>query len=164
MCLHRGVRTSIRRARAADSSLVASLLHDFNTEFGDPDPAAAAFESRFGTLLDREDIVVHLAEQGGVAVGFAMVTLRPTPYFLGPLAQLEELYVVPSRRSAGVGSALLESARSYCSAAGAEEMQINVDGPDLGARRFYERHGFSHLDDGEPMFCYVGSTRPAKGK
>ena len=43
-------------------------------------------------------------------VGFALLTLRPTPYFDGPLAQLEELYVRPHLRNQGLGTALLEAA------------------------------------------------------
>ena len=33
-------RTAIRRAKVADAPEVARLLHDFNTEFGDPTPAS----------------------------------------------------------------------------------------------------------------------------
>ena len=40
---------------------------------------------------------------------------------------------------------------------GCEEMHINVDEPDSGARRLYERHGFSNYELGQDyrMLCYV---------
>ena len=36
-------------------------------------------------------------------------------------------------------------------------MHINVDEPDSGARRLYERHGFSNYELGQDyrMLCYV---------
>lgn len=152
------VSASIRRAKGEDAGLVARLLHDFNSEFGEPGPSAAELERRFVALLDRDDLVVHLAEEDGDPQGFALTTLRPTPYGDGPLAVLDELYVVPDRRGCGVGSVLLGAVREHCRAVAVEEMHINVDAPDAGARRFYERHGFSHLDDGDAMLLYVGQV------
>ena len=77
----------IRVATVGEAELVAKLLHDFNTEFDTPVPDN--LERRFAQLIARDDVLVVLAGE----VGFAYLTLRPTPYFDGPLAQLEELYV-----------------------------------------------------------------------
>lgn len=41
---------------------------------------------------------------------FIYLTLRPTSYFDGPLAQPEELYVRPHLRVRGVGTPLLQRA------------------------------------------------------
>jgi GNAT superfamily N-acetyltransferase len=150
------VSASIRRAKGEDARLVARLLHDFNSEFGEVEPGAVDLERRFAVLLDRDDLVVHLVEEAGAAQGFALTTLRPTPYGDGPLAVLDELYVVPGRRGRGLGSLLLDAVREHCRGLDVEEMHINVDAPDAGARRFYERHGFSHLDDGDEMLLYAG--------
>ena len=90
-------------------------------------------------------------------VGFALLTLRPTPMWDGPLAQLEELYVRPDLRGGGIGTELLTRALDEVRARGAAEMLINVDADDTGARRFYERHGFSDRDPdtGCGMRCYL---------
>ena len=37
----------------------------------------------------------------------------------------------------------------------ADEMQINVDEADTGARRFYERHGFTNIEAGSRMLLYI---------
>lgn len=150
----------IRRATVEDADTVGELLHRFNTEFasGEPVlPSAVDFRRRFRTLLARSDVIVLLAEDGPAPVGFAFATLRPTPYHDGPLAHLEELYVAPDRRSAGVGTLLLSELIRLVRALGGGEMHIGVDAPDTGARRFYERHGFSNLDpeSGEPMLLYL---------
>ena len=145
----------IRRATAGDAELVAKLLHDFNTEFDTPVPEN--LERRFACLLAREDVVVVLAGE----IGFAYLTLRPSPYYDGPVAMLEELYVAPGRRGRGVGTALMEHVLAEVEGAG--EMQINVDEVDADARRFYERHGFTNIEQGSRMLLYIRELHRAEG-
>lgn len=143
----------VRVGVVGDEGSVAKQLCEFNAEFDAPCPPLDVLTSRFLALLERDDVLVVLAEQG-----FAYLTLRPTPYWDGPLAQLEELYVAPGWRGRGIGTAMMELAIAECRARGCEEMHINVDEPDEGARRFYERLGFSNYEVGEDyrMLCYVG--------
>lgn len=138
----------VRRATVADAGVTGRLLFDFNTEFESPTPSAEAFASRFRDLLTRPDVIVLLAE-GSEPVGFAYLTLRPTPYGDGPLAQLEELYVRPELRDRGIGTRLLVAALDAVRERDAIEMHINVDEVDVDTRRFYERHGFVNIEPGE---------------
>lgn len=148
---------TVRIAEPADAQVLGGLLFDFNTEFESPTPDAATFARRFRKLLERSDLFAMLAERDGTAVGFALVTLRPTPYTEGPLAQLEELYVQPELRDAGIGTALLTEVIGIVRERGAEEMHIAVDEVDVDTRRFYERHGFSNMEPGEDyrMLLYL---------
>lgn len=147
---------AVRRAGVDDAAAVAVLLHDFNTEFETPTPTVAEFTGRFERLLARDDVLVLLADGAAGALGFAFLTLRPTPYWDGPLAQLEELYVRPGKRDRGIGSLLLTSAIDALPV-GTHELHIGVDEPDTGARRFYERHGFTNHDpeSGAAMLLYL---------
>lgn len=151
------MRTTTRAAGPVDAALVGRLLHDFNVEFDEPTPTAQEFGARFSALLAREDVHVLLAEQGGEAVGFAFLTLRPTPYHDGLLGQLEELYVVPALRDRGIGTDLLTTATSRVRAKGVAEIHINVDEVDTDTRRFYERHGYLNVHPGADhrMLCYL---------
>ncbi|RYE78475.1 MAG: GNAT family N-acetyltransferase [Myxococcales bacterium] len=144
----------VRLATPDDADTVGRMLHDFNVEFETPTPSAAFFGARFADLLGRDDVVVVLAGDGD---GFAYLTLRPTPYDDGPLAQLEELYVVPGLRDQGIGTALLALAVAEVRRRGAVEMHINVDEVDVDTRRFYERHGFTNISPGFDyrMLCYI---------
>ena len=146
----------LRRATTSDADRVAELLFDFNTEFQSPTPATNEFAARFRRLLAMPEVVVLLAG-GDEPVGFALLTLRPTPYFDGPLAQLEELYVRPRLRNQGLGTALLEAAIRLVRERDAGEMHINVDEIDIDTRRFYERHGFVNIEPGgeHRMLCYL---------
>ena len=150
---------TVRLATPADAFVVGGLLFDFNTEYDTPTPSAADFGDRFNALLTRPDVLVVLAEDpaSGDATGFAFLTLRPTPYGDGPLAQLEELYVVPPLRDQGIGTALLTRAVGEVEQRGGIEVHINVDEVDTDTRRFYERHGFTNIQPGEDfrMLCYL---------
>jgi GNAT superfamily N-acetyltransferase len=144
-----------RQATVADADEVARLLHDFNTEFDAPSPGAAVLAARLRTLLAGEDTVAILA--GNPAVAVALVTLRPNVWYVGPVALLDELYVVPRRRGQGIGSAVVDLLLSIARARGVDRIEINVDEGDVDARRFYERHGYSPIEPGttERSFCYA---------
>lgn len=144
-------------ADPAHADVVGRLLQDFNDEFETPGPTAAEFSGRFRELLQREDVLVLLAGSEAAWTGFAYLTLRPTPYYDGRLAQLEELYVVPSLRDQGIGTALLTEAVRIVRERGGAEMHINVDEVDTDTRRFYERHGFVNIEPGADyrMLCYI---------
>lgn len=134
------------------------MLHEFNVEFETETPDAAYFGVRFADLLARDDVFVVLAEgDDATATGFGYLTLRPTPYADGPLAQLEELYVVPTLRDRGIGTRIIQAAVAEARRRGAVEMHINVDEVDTDTRRFYERHGFTNISPGFDyrMLCYL---------
>lgn len=152
----------VRRGTVTDATVVGRLLFDFNTEFESPTPSAATFAARFAGLLGHDDVLLLLAlDEGagadGAPVGFALVTLRPTPYHDGPLAQLEELYVVPPVRGTGTGTLLMTSLIDLARDLEVGELHINVDEVDVDARRFYERLGFSNISPGEDyrMLLYL---------
>jgi GNAT superfamily N-acetyltransferase len=147
----------VRRATVADADTLGRLLSEFNEEFDSPSDAADVLSARFGRILEFDNVVALIA---GDAKGFALVTLRPAIWFDGPVAQLEELYVVPSLRNWGIGTALLTEARRIVDDYGSPEMHINVDEVDEDTRRFYERHGFVNIEEGVDyrMLCYIGKT------
>lgn len=152
--------TQVRRATSADAGVLARMLWDFNTEFGTETDAVDVLAARFARILGLDAAYAVLAEDGADATAFALVTLRPAIWFDGPVATLDELYVVPHLRDRGTGTRVLEACRRIAREAGAPEMHINVDEVDADTRRFYERHGFTNVEteaDGR-MLCYVGST------
>lgn len=74
---------------------------------------------------------VWAAERGGEIVGFA--ALEPAP----DRSWLRHLYVAPSAHNAGAGSLLLAKAKAEL----AQGFSLWTFQANLGARRFYERHG-----------------------
>ena len=56
--------TAVRRATTADAEVLARLLWDFNTEFETEVDDVDVLEVRFARLLELDDIVAVLAEDG----------------------------------------------------------------------------------------------------
>jgi GNAT superfamily N-acetyltransferase len=143
-----------RTATGDDALVVAELLDRFNREFRTATPGPLVLAARLERLLLGGDVVAVLA--GTPAVGVALLTLRPNVWYMGPVGLLDELYVVPGERGRGIGAALLRAVEGVCCRRGGELLEINVDGEDSGARRFYERHGYSDRDPGQtqPQLYY----------
>lgn len=146
----------IRFAVVDDAATAARLQFEFAVEFDSPTPSRTVLEPRFRRLIADPAAFVLFA---GAAEpdGYAVITLRPTVYCEGPLAVLDELYVVPALRGTGLGTALLRRAIAEVRRRGGGEMHINVDEVDVDARRFYERHGFVNVEPGTDfrMLCYI---------
>ncbi len=135
--------------------MIAGLLCDFNREFGEPTPAPERLTARLGELLEAGETVVLVA--GEPPAGVALVRFRAALWSSGEECYLAELYVVPARRGAGLGRALMEGVIALARERGADTIEIGVDEPDLVARRLYESLGFSNRvrgADGPVMYVY----------
>lgn len=143
-----------RVAGAEEAPTVARLLDAFNREWDTPTPGVAKLAERVGPLLAAGDMIALLA--GDPAVALALLSLRPSAWYDAPVALLDELYVTPELRGQGIGSRLLAAAEAEVRGHGVELLEINVDGQDAGARRFYERHGYANSEPGEtePLLYY----------
>ena len=145
---------SVRRATTADAAVVAQLLIDFNTEFSTPTPDPFELRARLARLLVGDDVVVLLI--GEPASGVAVLSFRANVWYQGPVAILDELYVRPELRGHRLGSVLLDAAFAVVRGRGGALLEINVDGEDTDARRFYEAHGFANTEPNQrdPMLYY----------
>ncbi|HWC84928.1 MAG TPA: GNAT family N-acetyltransferase [Solirubrobacteraceae bacterium] len=136
-----------RRADLADAGVVAQLLHDFNTEFGDPAPDPPVLAERIRELLAGGDTAVLLTPDE--PRGLALVRFRPSLWSLALECYLAELYVQPEHRGRGLGRALLEGAIDHARERGADYMDLSTAETDTAARALYESLGFSNRE-GKP--------------
>jgi GNAT superfamily N-acetyltransferase len=143
-----------RVATVAEAATVARLLDAFNREYSVPTPGPAVLAARLGRRLAGRQVIARLA--GDPAVAVALLTLRPNVWYDGPVAPLDELYVAPQLRGRGIGSTLVTAAEAMIRERGSELLEINVDGDDIDARRFYERHGYTNIEPGndQPLRYY----------
>jgi ribosomal protein S18 acetylase RimI-like enzyme len=147
--------SSIRRAQPADAEDLARLLHDFNTEFGEPTPPVGVLAERAARMIAAGEITVLIAGDG--PDGLALFSLRPSLWSAGLDAYLQELYVVPERRGGGLGRALLEATFTVARDAGATHIDLNTSDDDTAAIGLYESSGFTNREgrpDGPAMRYY----------
>jgi ribosomal protein S18 acetylase RimI-like enzyme len=144
----------VRLADRDDADAIGRLLYAFNREFDEPTPEPAALAERMRQLLDGGDTLVLLSGDG--PDGLAVLRFRAAIWSTGMECYLAELYVTPARRGQGLGRALMEAVLREARNRGADTMDIDVDEPDLAARRLYESLGFTNRagEDGPVMYVY----------
>ena len=151
----RSSETVVRTVGVQDLDAAGRLLHEFNSEFGEPTPPPPVLADRLRQLLESGDTVVLVVGDG--PDGLAILRFRPAIWSSGMECYLAELYVVPLRRRQGLGRALMEAAIQEARQRGADTMDIGVDEPDTVARRLYESLGFTNRTggkDGPVMYVY----------
>lgn len=138
-----------RVGHAGDAAEIAGLLHRFNTEFDEPSPGAEVLEPRIREHVARDLSLFLLA--GSPHVGVAQLRFRDYLFTGAPISFLEELYVVPDRRGAGHGRALMEAAIGRARERGCTTMELSTTTSDRAACALYESLGFSNLEKpGDP--------------
>lgn len=147
--------TAVHLVTPDDDALAEAgqLLDAFNREYDEPTPGAARLAERLAELIADGDTVVLLADgQAGIAV----VRLRKSIWSDQLEAYLAELYVVPSRRGAGVGRALMAACLHHARERGADYIDLVTSEDDVAARYLYAKSGFRRTegDDGPLMVCF----------
>jgi ribosomal protein S18 acetylase RimI-like enzyme len=149
----------VRLASAADAGPIGALLHEFNTEFGDPTPGPDALAARIVELLaiDTSVLVGSLGRPDGRVDGLAVLRFRPAIWTAHLECYLAELYVVPAERGKGLGRAIMLAAMDHARDRGADYMDLGTDETDTAARALYESLGFDNHNgrpDGPTSYFY----------
>ena len=145
----------VRKATEGDAAVVAKLMHDFSTEFGEEIDEVEVLERRYREQLGSGEATVLIG--GDSADGFAQLRYRGQVYSDAPAAYLEELYVVPDRRGEGLGRTMLKAAMEEARAHGADHIDLGTSEDDTVARALYESAGFTNREgkrDGPVMLYY----------
>jgi GNAT superfamily N-acetyltransferase len=101
--------------------------------------------SATGTLLSDPKRGAVLLAYDPAPVGLAVLAYTLTLEHGGPVAWLDELFVVPECRTRGTGLALLRRAIEVAKQAGCRAVDLEVDADHVRAEHLYERQGFRRL-------------------
>ena len=117
----------------------------FDTEF---EALVAKIVADYAAGPDPRREAAWIAEADGERVGSILCVRKSDT-----VAQLRLLYVDPAARGLGIGGKLVEECLRFARAAGYTEIMLWTNSVLAGARRIYERAGFT-LQDEEPHHSF----------
>lgn len=133
----------MRLATPADRQLLVELMAEFYAESDYPLDRDRT-GTTFGALLaDPRLGGVWLIESGGHAVGYAVVTLGYSMEYGGLDGFLDDFFIQPGFRNAGLGTAALARVREYCTERGVRALHLEV-ARGSPAHRIYRKAGFEN--------------------
>jgi GNAT superfamily N-acetyltransferase len=132
----------IRPAGPKDDEALVDLLHQYLDFYRVPYPE----EQRLRALIDRLRTdpsrgVQLIALQDGKPVGFASLYATLDTFLASDILIMNDLFVTPAGRSAGIGTQLFEACRRYAADKGYARVDWVTAPDNLAAQRFYDRHG-----------------------
>jgi len=96
-------------------------------------------------LIDDENSDFLLAELDSEIVGFSLIAMKEVkdiPVLVpGKYAYIMDFVVREDLRGKGIGGTLMEASKAWARARGGEFLRLSVLPDNLGAQRFYARHG-----------------------
>ncbi|MGZ4623565.1 MAG: N-acetyltransferase family protein [Blastococcus sp.] len=97
-------------------------------------------DEQWAALLARPEVIVLLAERGGAAVGYVSAIRQLHLWTGGDVLNLDDLYVRPAHRDAGVGR---KPMAALAALAAPEQLLIRwgMEADNVDAQRVYRRLG-----------------------
>jgi len=132
----------VRRATLADLDALLPLVRAYRL-FYKQNADALGERAFISARLCDGTTVAYVAEEGGELLGFTQLFKTYSTVHLASAWILEDLFVVPQRRGAGIATALLERAVGHARADGASGMFLETAYDNASAQRVYERAGWS---------------------
>jgi GNAT superfamily N-acetyltransferase len=134
----------VRRATPADADTVHTLVLEIAAHEGDTEHVHVT-PARWVELLGRDDVVVLLAERASHALGYTSAVRRLHLWSGGDLLAVDDVYVRPGERSAGVGRRLLTAMAAVAEPDGLT-LTWGVEPDNTRAQWFYVRLGATLRD------------------
>ncbi len=131
--------TTIRRATPADAATVAAMVREIAAH-EDQTAHVHVTDAQWHGLLERAEVIVLLAERDGAAVGYVSAIRQLHLWTGGDVVNLDDPYVRPGHRDAGVGRRLMAA---LATVATPEQLLIRwgMEVDNVDAQRFYRRLG-----------------------
>jgi GNAT superfamily N-acetyltransferase len=130
---------TIRRATPADTADVAEMVREIAAH-EDQSAHVHVDEAQWRALLARPEVIVLLAERDGGPVGYVSAVRQLHLWTGGDVLNLDDLYVRPGHRDAGVGRQLMAALAAL---AAPDQLLIRwgMEVDNVDAQRFYRRLG-----------------------
>lgn len=133
-----------------EAEAVAELLVAFRDHMGIDWPSENAFLASVERLMENvdTDFLLGAPDAEAAACGVLQLRVRFSIWKAAPDAWIEDVYVAPHARRAGVGDALVTRAIERAAERGARRVELDCNEANAAALALYERHGFSARSKG----------------
>jgi len=130
--------TTIRPLRREDKAAWRRMWAGY-LEFYRTDLAAAHSDALFETLIAGEAHHALVAQRDGAVIGFVHYLPHASTWSEHGYCYLEDLFVDPQARGAGVGRALIEAVCAEADRRGLARVYWHTDKSNATARRLYDK-------------------------
>lgn len=134
-------RATARQAVLADAETIAPLFDGYRQFYQQQSDLSLAYSFIHGRLAQRESVIFLAEDDAGHALGFTQLYPSFSSVSARRIWTLNDLFVLPKARGAGVGRALLDAAREHALATGAKRLILST-AHDNPAQALYEALGY----------------------
>ena len=136
----------VRLATTEDLRRLVDLMTDFYAESGYVLDRSHAEEAFAALLADPRLGRIWLIRRDSEYVGYVVIAFVFGMEYGGTMAVVDDFYVSPPSRIAGVGTAALAEVRLFCAHLGIRAMTVEVGHENAVAQSVYRRIGFVKTD------------------
>lgn len=137
---------SMRKASLIDVQQLVKMMAEFYSDSPyvlNPQRATDAFA---GLLADERLGHVWFIQSNSEDVGYVVVTLCHSMTFGGMAGVVDDFFIRPAFRGAGLGKAAMEEVRRYCASHGVRAILVETGRDNVAALTVYRRAGFVDTD------------------
>lgn len=142
----------VRQATIHDVEQIAPLFDAYRQFYGKESDLGLARTFLSDRFKHQESIIFLAMSSTGSMLGFAQLYPSFSSTRAARTYVLNDLFVVPEARRAGVGKALLEEAARFGRAVGAARLSLSTALTNVVAQRLYESLGWKR----DEAFCEYG--------
>lgn len=134
--------TTIRQAVPADAPLVAPLFDAYRQFYGKPAEPEVALRFVSERLANADSTIFLALGDAGEPLGFTQLYPSFSSVSAARIYILNDLFVAPGARGAGIGRALLDAAAAFGRQEGALRLSLSTARTNGTAQALYEAHGW----------------------
>jgi len=132
----------IRQILENELNALVPLFDAYMVFYGQPSHPRRYRDFLTARLLNKEATVYGHFLESGALLGFVLNYVSFSSVSLGKIVILNDLFVVPARRSQGIGKALIRRTFDFAGEIGAVRVDLGTAKTNVVAQRLYENIGF----------------------
>ena len=153
---------SIHRATTDDLTALTGLVEEYWRFENISGFGQVLVETQLERLLGSAQLgAAWIATRNGAPAGYLLAVYVFSLEHRGLTAEIDELYVRPAARGAGIGSELLRQAEAAAAELGCTSISLQLGRSNDAGRAFYRRHGYAPRSEFELLVKTVTGSRTA---